>query len=99
MLDGARADIADAIADPKGGSGATPIIVAVSRESARRRSLHLVATEGTVGLFGLSERLEIANFQIERLFRNRARLRSTHGSQVEFGMPAFATALSFIGSA
>lgn len=86
VLDGVQADIADLT----GGKGAPLVIEAAGRDW--RQSLHFVATEGTVGFFGLPERLEMTNFPLERLLRSWARLCSTNGSQNESGLSSFATA-------
>jgi len=97
-LDARSDNVVSAVADLTGGRGAPLVVEAAGTDLTRREAVAVAAESGTVGLFGLAEGLTMDRFPYAAVFAKRLTLKTTHGTQFEFGHASFATAINLIAS-
>ncbi len=76
------------------GTGAPLVIEASGTDEGRNEAIDALAPDGTLGVFGLPERIGGSPIDIGTLFRRRGRLVTTHGAQNEPGIVSFHDALA-----
>ncbi len=86
--------IAEAVRARSGGRGADIVIEAAGYDDARDAAVDCLAVGGTLGMFGLAERVGLSPFPVNTLFRRKATVRAIYGAQSEPGLPSFRAAIA-----
>lgn len=89
-----RGDFDEAVHDSTLGTGASLIIEASGTDEGRNEAIGALAPDGTIGIFGLPERIGGSPIDIGTLFKRRGRLVTSHSAQNEAGIAPFHDALS-----
>jgi L-iditol 2-dehydrogenase len=89
-----RGELSEAVHDATHGTGAALMIEAGGTDDGRNEAISALAPDGTLGVFGLPERIGPSPIDVGTLFTRRGRLVTTHSAQSEPGIASFREALT-----
>lgn len=87
-------ELSEAVRDLTDGAGATLVIEASGTDQGRNEAIDALAPGGTLGMFGLPERIGPSPIDVGTLFLRKGRIASTHDAQRRPGLPTFREALT-----
>lgn len=91
-----EADFVGVVQEETGGMGADLVIESSGSDFCRAQAVEALATGGTIGCFGVPERVTSVPFPMGAAFRKVAKIQFSNGAQLEPGLPDFHEAVEQI---